>query len=76
MKRTFDWIVTWLAAACLLLSFALAAHRGADSRGARVKRLPSPSGEPLLCRILSIDSKGGFRVAPVPTNHFLSQIFF
>jgi hypothetical protein len=80
MKRTFDWIVTWLAAVCLLLSFALAAHRGADSRGARVKRWPGPSGELLLCRILStrferwIPSRAGpHQSFPVP-NVFLMMV--
>jgi hypothetical protein len=80
MKRTLDWIGTWLAAVCLLLSFALAAHRGADSRGARVKRLPGPSGELLFCRILSsrfgswIPSRAGpHKSFPVP-NVFLMMV--
>lgn len=80
MKRTLDWIVTWLAAVCLLRSFALAAHRGADSRGARVKPLPGPSGELLFCRILStrfrswIPSRAGpHKSFPVP-NVFLTIV--
>lgn len=52
MKRARRWIVIWLAAVCLLLSFARAVHRGDHSRGTRGKRSAAPSRELSSCRIL------------------------
>jgi hypothetical protein len=73
MKRTLDWIVTWLAALCLLLGFALAANRGSHSRGVRVKRSPGPSRELSSCRMLWATSRswipsraGPHKSFPVP----------
>jgi hypothetical protein len=58
MKRTLGWIVTWLAAVGLLLSFALAAHRGDYSQGTRVKRSAAQSRELSSCRILPARFRG------------------
>jgi hypothetical protein len=52
MKRTLGWILTWLAAGCLLLSFALALNRGDYSHDTRVKRSAAQSRELSSCRIL------------------------
>ena len=52
MKRIRGWIITWLAAVCLLLSFAPVVHRGDHSRDAREKRSGGCSTEFSSWRIL------------------------
>jgi hypothetical protein len=80
MKRTLGWIITWLAAVGLLLSFAPAVHRSDHSRDARGKRSGGSSTEFLSCRILPaggtiwIPSRGGHRKSSRVSDVFLMRV--
>jgi hypothetical protein len=80
MKRTLGWIITWLAAVGLRLSFAPAVHRSDHSRDARGKRAGGSSTEFSSCRILPvggtiwIPSRGGRRKSSRVSDVFLMRI--
>ena len=80
MRRTLGWIITWLAAVGLLLSFAPAVHRSDHSRDARGKRSDRSSTEFLSSRILPaggtiwIPSRGGHRKSSRVPDVFLMRV--
>jgi hypothetical protein len=80
MKRTLDWIITWLAAVGLLLSFGPAVHRSDHSRNGCGKRSCGSSTEFLSCRILPaggtiwIPSRGGHGKSSRVSDVFLMRV--